>query len=68
MCGALNVWCEYIAKLQEEEESNEKLCDALRQCTLLFSQDERYKSDEFKIWMQMWTLYISCCNYKLMHT
>ena len=66
MTNDLNVWCEYIAKLQEEKESNEKLCDALRQCTLLFSQDERYKSDERLV--QMWMLYISCCNDKLINS
>ncbi len=39
----LDVWCEYIDKLQEkDEQSSEELCSALRRCTILFSQDERY--------------------------
>ena len=77
----LDVWCEYIDKLQEkDEQSSEELCSALRRCTILFSQDERYglllDADLFLSFLShryaqderlvhIWMLYISHCNDKL---
>jgi hypothetical protein len=59
----LALWCEYIEILEEEEQSSEKLFPALRQCTLLYSQDARYGGDERLV--NVWMRYISCCSDRL---
>jgi hypothetical protein len=59
----LALWCKYIAKLEEQERPSENLSAALRQCTLLYSQDERYIHDERMV--RIWMRYISSCSDKL---
>ena len=59
----LALWCQYIKKIEEEEASSDKLFSVLRHCTLLYTQDERYESDERLV--QIWMRYVSCCSDKL---
>jgi hypothetical protein len=59
----LALWCKHIEMLQEDEQSSDKLFSALRQCTLLYSQDARYGGDERLV--NVWMRYISCCSDRL---
>ena len=59
----LALYCSYIAKLEEDEQSSEKVNSILRQCTVLYTQDERYMNDERLV--QIWLRYISTCIDKL---
>lgn len=59
----LALYCSYIAKIEEEGQSSEKLGSVLRQCTVLYTQDERYLHDERLV--QIWMRYISTCIDKL---
>ncbi len=59
----LALYCSYISKLEEEEQPSEKLGPILRQCTMLYTQDDRYLNDERLV--QIWMRYISTCIDKL---
>jgi hypothetical protein len=58
----LAIWCGLIQKLQKEQ-STEELTRVLRECTLLYTQDDRYKYDERLV--QIWMSYISVSDQKL---